>query len=114
LREPDRLERHRCELLVLRAVGVEELLPSIGAARLLEEHRPVEEVELCDLVAAPAAVHEHAARLAAQVLLVLGEGELHQRLRGRPRTRSATMFRRISLVPASIVFPRLRSCWWLQ
>ena len=47
----------------------------------------------------------------AQQLLILGEGELHQRLRGRPSTRSAMMFRRISLVPASIVLPRLRNCW---
>ena len=35
----------------------------------------------------------------------------HYRDLGRPRTRSATMLRRISDVPASIVLPRLRSCW---
>ena len=35
-------------------------------------------------------------------------------LRGRPSTRSAMMLRRISEVPASIVFPRLRSCWCCQ
>src|SRR5436190_2201253 len=35
-----------------------------------------------------------------------------QRLRGSPSTRSATMFRNTSEVPASIVLPRLRSCWW--
>ena len=33
---------------------------------------------------------------------------------GRPSTRSATMLRRISEVPASIVLPRLRSCWCCQ
>src|SRR6185503_13398017 len=52
--------------------------------------------------------------LAPQVLLLRREREVHQRLRGRPSTRSATMLRRISLVPASIVLPRERSCWWRQ
>ena len=108
---PDRLERERCELLVARADSVEELLAAVRAPRLLEQHRAVEEAELGDLVAPPAAVREHVARLAPQQLLLFGEGELHQRLLGRPSTRSEMMLRRISLVPASIVLPRLRSCW---
>src|SRR6187402_659827 len=33
---------------------------------------------------------------------------------GSPSTRSATMFRRISEVPASIVLPRLRSWWYVH
>ena len=71
----------------------------------------VEEVELRDLVLRPPAVREHVARLAAQQLLLLGECKLHgQRPRGRPSTRSAMMLRRTSLVPASIVLPRERSC----
>ena len=54
-------------------------------------------------------------RLHAELLLLGREGEVHrQRLRGSPSTRSATMFRRISDVPASIVLPRLRSCWCCQ
>ena len=35
-----------------------------------------------------------------QLLLLLGEGEIHQRLLGRPSTRSEMMLRWISLVPA--------------
>jgi hypothetical protein len=53
-------------------------------------------------------------RFAPEQVLLLGEGELHQRLLGRPSTRSAMMLRRISEVPASIVFPRERSCWCCQ
>ena len=33
---------------------------------------------------------------------------------GRPSTRSAMMLRSTSEVPASIVLPRLRSCWWFH
>ena len=110
-RDADRLERERRELLVLRSGRVEELLAAIRAAGLLEQDRAVEEAELRKLVASPAAVREHVARLAPQQLLLLGERELHQRDLGRPSTRSAMMLRRISLVPASIVLPRLRSCW---
>ena len=39
---------------------------------------------------------------------------IRQRDFGRPSTRSATMFRSTSEVPASIVFPRLLSCWCCQ
>src|SRR5207249_1119904 len=110
----DRLQRERDQLLELRAVRVEELLAAVRPAGFLEHDRAVHEVEFGELVAPPAAVREHVPGLAPQQLLVLGERELHQRLLGRPRTRSATMFRRISLVPASIVLPRLRSCSWPQ
>ena len=54
---------------------------------------------------------EERPRLRAQLVLQRREGEIHQRDLGSPSTRSATMFRRISDVPASIVLPRLRSCW---
>src|SRR6185369_7599229 len=57
---------------------------------------------------------EERACLAAQVVLFRAEREIHQRLLGSPSTRSATMLRRISLVPASIVLPRERSCWYCQ
>src|SRR5947207_1580690 len=60
------------------------------------------------------AVGEDRPRLAPQLLLLVGEGEVHQRLLGSPKTRSAMMLRRISDVPASIVFPRERSCWYCQ
>src|SRR6266545_162488 len=113
-RDADRLERERGELLLLRRRLVEELRAAVRAPRLLEQHGAVEEAELGELVATPAAVREHRARLAAQQLLIVREGELHQRLLGRPSTRSAMMLRRISLVPASIVLPRDRSCWWCQ
>ena len=53
---------------------------------------------------------EEGPRLCAQLLLLGGEREIHQRDLGRPSTRSAMMLRRISDVPASIVLPRLRSC----
>src|SRR5207244_11774464 len=80
----------------------------------LEQHGPVEEVELGDVGPAPTAVRQHLAGLPPQQLLLLGERELHQRDLGRPSTRSAMMLRRISLVPASIVLPRLRSCAFCQ
>src|SRR5438105_15528370 len=95
-RDSHRLERERHELLELRAVRVEELLAAVRAPGLLEHDRAVEEVELRELVSPPAAVGEHVARLTPQQLLVLGERELHQRLLGRPSTRSSTVFRRIS------------------
>ena len=104
------LQRERGEPLVLGSAGVEELLATIRATRLFEEHGTVEEAELGQLLTAPAAVREHLTGLAPQQFLLLREGELHQRDLGRPSTRSAMMLRRISLVPASIVFPRLRSC----
>ena len=50
------------------------------------------------------------ARLRPELVLERREREIHQRDLGRPSTRSATMLRRISDVPASIVLPRLRSC----
>src|SRR5437762_3391844 len=53
---------------------------------------------------------EERASLRAELVLLRREAEVHQRLRGRPRTRSAMMFRKISDVPASMVLPRLRSC----
>src|SRR4029079_3964934 len=57
------------------------------------------------------ALLQPAPRLRAERLLLCGEREVHgQRPLGSPSTRSATMFRRISDVPASIVLPRLRSC----
>src|SRR5262249_53747734 len=57
---------------------------------------------------------EERARLGAEVFLLGSEREIHQRPLGSPSTRSATMLRRISLVPASIVLPRERSCWYCQ
>src|SRR5262249_15160431 len=59
-------------------------------------------------------VPEPRARRALQLDLVVVQREIHQRLFGRPRTRSATMLRRTSDVPASIVLPRERSCWWFH
>ena len=96
------------------------------AAQLLEEHRRVEEREVLALQDPdPAELGqllerrrrrrlEERARLAAEVVLLCAEGEVHQRPLGRPSTRSAMMLRRISLVPASIVLPRERSCWYCQ
>ena len=50
---------------------------------------------------------------ALDVALVVGEAEVHGYAaafnRGRPSTRSATMFLRISVVPPSIELPRARS-----
>ena len=116
LRDADRFERERGQALVLGPRLVEERLAEVRAAGLLVEDRLVDEAELGggDVVAAPAAVAERLARLAAKQLLFVGERELHQRDLGRPSTRSAMMLRRISEVPASIVLPRLRSCWWRQ
>src|SRR5205085_11270015 len=79
-----------------------------------DRHGAVEQAEIGVLVPPPAAVRKHGPRFASQELLLFGERELHQRLLGRPSTRSAMMLRRISLVPASIVFPRERSCWCRQ
>ena len=104
------LQRERGEPLVLGNPGVEELLATIRATCLFEEHRTIEETELVQLLSTPAAVLEHLTCLAPQQFLLLREVELHQRDLGSPSTRSAMMLRRISLVPASIVFPRLRSC----
>src|SRR5205807_4780100 len=96
------------------------------AAELLEQHCSVEEVEILRLEDPdPAELGElghrrrrirleERARLAAQVFLFRTEREIHHRLLGSPSTRSATMLRRISLVPASIVLPRERSCWYCQ
>src|SRR5207248_1459320 len=69
-----------------------------------------------DLREAPEGVtlREERASLRAELVLFWREAEVHQRLRGRPRTRSAMMFRRSSDVPASMVLPRLRSCWYCQ
>src|SRR5207249_10759284 len=53
---------------------------------------------------------EERAGVRTELVLLRREAEVHQRLRGRPRTRSAMMFRRTSDVPASIELPRLRSC----
>ena len=106
-----RLQRKRGELLVLCSRRVEELVAAVRTPCLFEHHGPIEKGELVELLPSPTAVREHLTRLAPQQVLLLGEGELHQRDLGRPSTRSAMMLRRISLVPASIVFPRLRCCW---
>src|SRR5689334_23888076 len=50
--------------------------------------------------------------LRLHLLLDLIQREVHQRLLGSPNTRSATMLRSTSEMPASIVLPRERSCWW--
>ena len=56
---------------------------------------------------------EQIARRALDLALVVGEAEVHLRpadlQRGRPSTRSATMFFSTSVVPPSIVLPRARS-----
>src|SRR5205823_11702908 len=52
------------------------------------------------------------ARGAADVPLVLGQVEVHPR--GRPSTRSATMFLRISVVPPSIELARARRKRYVQ
>ncbi len=51
---------------------------------------------------------EEVARGALDRALVVGEVEVHQRIRGSPSTRSATMFLRISVVPPSIELARAR------
>ena len=110
-----RQERARVE----RAAGLldqdrllEEAEP--GAAPLLGD-RDAEPAQLAQLGQSALRVRlEERARLAAQLLLLGVKATSTQRLRGRPSTRSATMLRRISEVPASIVLPRLRSCWCCQ
>ena len=77
LRDAGRLERERRKTFVFWRAVVEELLATVRTARLFEEHRAVEKAQLRKLIAAPASVREHVARLAAQQLLVLGERELH-------------------------------------
>src|SRR5581483_9949058 len=109
--------------------GVERIAGLLEEDRLLDEAearlRDVEPAELRELRPAvvlrrvPVAVErialgEPLACEAFQLDLVVGEGEVHQRDLGSPSTRSATMFRRTSDVPASIVLPRLRSCWWFH
>ena len=62
-----------------------------------------------------ARVGEQVAGGALDLALVVGEAEVHGLLyaaafsRGRPSTRSATMFLSTSVVPPSIVLPRARS-----
>ena len=79
LRDANGLERERGEPFVLGPRLVEERLAEAGTPALLEQDRLVDEAELGggDVVAAPAAVAERLARLAAQQLLLFGEGELH-------------------------------------
>ena len=59
----------------------------------------------------PRALGQKLARGALDLALVLAQAEVHQAAfnRGRPRTRSATMFLRTSVVPPSIVLPRARN-----
>ena len=68
LRDADRLERQRGQALVLGPRLVEERLAEVRAAGLLVEDRLVDEAELGggDVLAAPAAVAERLACLAAQ------------------------------------------------
>ena len=98
---------------------------SLVQHRLLEEREPCAAVLLGDGRTRPAElgelrprrlgrVGEESARLLAKLLLQRREGKIHYLDLGRPSTRSARMLRRISEVPASIVFPRLRSCWVVQ
>ncbi len=87
------------------------------APHLLEEHRLLEKAEARAAVCSPRTdtpvqpnsarsahvrlrVHrEIGPRLRAELLLLGREREVHQRDLGRPSTRSAMMFRRISVVP---------------
>ena len=62
----------------------------------------------------PGWVGEELPSLRPKHVLFFGESEIHYRLLGRPRTRSETMLRSTSDVPASIVLPRLRSCEYCQ
>ena len=119
--------RHRRDVpeVEARVADVADLLEEQG---LLDEAelglRDVEPAELRELspaivVGLPVAVEREAvgeprARLLLQLDLVVVEREVHQRDLGRPRTRSAMMLRSTSDVPASIVLPRLRSCWWFH
>ena len=124
--EPVDLDRPHVVARLARDLVQDERPVVEHAAELLEEHRSVEEREVVALQDPDPAelgelLHrrrrcrlEERARLAAKVVLLGREREVHQRLLGRPSTRSATMLRRISLVPASIVLPRERSCWYCQ
>ena len=105
--------------------GVERAAGLLEEDRLVDEREPAAAALLRDRDAEPAELAQlrerrvgvrlqERARLAPQLLLLLGERELHQRDLGRPSTRSAMMLRRISEVPASIVLPRERSCWCCQ
>src|SRR5207249_3281627 len=117
------------------ARDVREIGPGVaGVAELLEQQRLLDEAELRlrdveptqlgELAPAivfrlPVAVEgetvgEPRARVLLERELFAVECEVHQRLRARPRTRSAMMLRSTSDVPASIVLPRLRSCWWFH
>ena len=87
------------------------------AAAALLGHRDAEPAELG---AAPRAARSgfasrsaRASRRSSSCSSVKAKSHPH-RLLGRPSTRSAMMLRRISDVPASIVFPRERSCWCCQ
>ena len=97
--------------------GVERAARLLEQDRLVDEREPAAAAILRNRDAEPAELAqlrergvrvrlEERARLAAQLLLLLAERELHQRDLGRPSTRSAMMLRRISEVPASIVLPR--------
>ena len=113
--------------------GVERVAHLLEDQRLLDEaeadaalvlrERDAEPAELGELAPAVVlrrvevaveriALGEPRARGVLQLLLFLCQREVHgYRPFGRPSTRSATMLRRTSDVPASIVLPRLRSCW---
>ena len=106
--------------------GIERVAHLLEQERLFDEAEPgvgdVEPAELAELGPAvvlrrvPVAVEriallEPRARLALQLDLDVVECEIHQRDLGSPSTRSATMLRSTSELPASIVLPRLRSCW---
>ena len=79
----------------------DDLVPlRVGEAALLLQREPP---DLLELVAGA----EELARGALDVLLVVGEVEVHFD-RGSPSTRSATMFLRISVVPPSIELARAR------
>src|SRR5262249_61658447 len=108
-----------------RVAGIAQLLEE---KRLLDEAEPglrdVEPAELLELAPAVVlllpvtvereAVGEPRARGLLQLDLLVREREVHQRDPGSPLTRSAMMLRSTSDVPASIVLPRLRSCWWFH
>src|SRR5215471_505954 len=108
--------------------GIADVAHLLQEQRLLDEPEPgggdVCPTHLLELAPAivlllPVAVEREAvgqpgARLLLQFHLLFREREVHQRLLGRPSTRSATMLRSTSDVPASIVLPRLRSCWWFH
>ena len=108
------------------SAGVERVSHLLEQQRLLDEAEPrlgdVEPAELGQLApvvvlrAVPVPIEREAliepgARMSLQLQLDVVEREVHYLLLGRPSTRSATMLRRTSELPASIVLPRLRSCW---